>query len=144
MRLSLPPTPQHEHSRRSGQDSIRTKPDLSRPIIFGCRVCVKPPHPHRPAKPEIDAPTGIFLGYVQTLKNLLYFDLDSHKVKSAQHARYDEGTKDVADPAPITRLVRFAGRGEPFPTEVALLEALDIDASLCACPSSAKIRTLDL
>jgi hypothetical protein len=67
-------------------------PDLSCLRTFGCHVYIEPPRPRprRPAKTEIDARTGIFLGYAQTLKNLLYFDLESHEIKSAQHARYDE------------------------------------------------------
>jgi hypothetical protein len=63
----------------------------------------------------------------QTLKNLLYFDLNSHDVKSAQHACYDQGMNDVADPPPTTRLVRFTHG--PFPAEAALLETLDLDVS---------------
>jgi hypothetical protein len=63
------------------------------------------------------------------LKNLLYFDLESHEVKSAQHARYDEGMDDVPDPPPNARLVRFAQRGEPFPAETTLFEPLDLDVS---------------
>jgi hypothetical protein len=59
------------------------------------------------------------------LKNLLYFDLDSNEIKSAQHTRYDEGMNDVPDPSPNARLVRFAKRGEPFPAEAAHLEPLD-------------------
>jgi hypothetical protein len=69
------------------------------PQTFSCRVYVEPPRPRRPAKSEIDARAGIFLGYAQTFKNLLYFDLDSHDVESAQHARYDAGMNDVADPS---------------------------------------------
>jgi hypothetical protein len=105
------------------------KPDLSRLRTFGCRVYVEPPRPRRPAKTEIDARTGIFLGYAQTLKNLLYFDIESHEVNSAQHARYDEGMNDVPDPPPNARLVRFAQRGEPFPAETTLLEPLNLDVS---------------
>jgi hypothetical protein len=92
-------------------------------------IYVEPPRPRRPAKSEIDARTGIFLGYAQTLKNLLYSDLDTHDVKSAQHARYDQGMNDVADPPPNARLVRFAQRGEPLPVEAALLEPLDLGVS---------------
>jgi hypothetical protein len=83
----------------------------------------------RPAKTEIDAHTGVFLDYAQTLKNLLYFDVDSRKVKSAQHARYDEGMNDVPAPPPNARLVRFAQQGEAFPAEATLLEPLDLDVS---------------
>jgi hypothetical protein len=57
------------------------------------------------------------------LKNLLYFHLDFHDVKPAQHVRYDEGMNDVAaDPLPSARLVRFA---QHFPAEAELLEPLD-------------------
>jgi hypothetical protein len=105
------------------------KPDLSPLRSFGCRVYVEPPSSGRTAKTEIDAHAGIFLGYAQTLKNLLYFDIESHEVKSAQHARYDEGMNDVPDPPLNARLVRFAQRGEPFPAETTLLEPLDRDVS---------------
>jgi hypothetical protein len=67
--------------------------------------------------------------HTQTLKNILHFDADSHAVKSAQHARYDEGMKDVPDPSPNARLDRFAQRGEPFPAESEILETLDRDVS---------------
>jgi hypothetical protein len=88
-------------------------------------VYVEPPHPHQPAKSEINARAGIFLG----VKNLLYFDLDSHYVKPAQYARYEEGMNDVADFPPNAHLVRFFQRGEPFSDEAALLEPLDVDVS---------------
>jgi hypothetical protein len=39
----------------------------------------------------------------EALKNILYFDLYSHDVKSAQHARYDESMNEVADPPPNAR-----------------------------------------
>jgi hypothetical protein len=52
------------------------KPVLSHLHNFGCRVYVEPSRPRRPAKTEIDARTAIFIGYAQTLKNLLYFDLE--------------------------------------------------------------------
>jgi hypothetical protein len=83
------------------------KLDLSRVRTFGCRAYVElprpRPRPRRRAKFEIDARTGIFHGYAHTLKNPLYFDLDSHEVKSAQHTRYDKGVNDVPDPPPNAR-----------------------------------------
>jgi hypothetical protein len=105
------------------------KPILSLLRTFGCRVYFEPPRTRRPAKSEIDARTGIFLGYAQTLKNLLYYDLESHVVKTALHARYDEGMNDVADPPPNARLVRFAQRGEPFPSEATPIETIELDVS---------------
>jgi hypothetical protein len=45
------------------------KPDLSRLRTFGCRIDVEPPRLRQPTKSEIDARTGIFLGYAQTSKD---------------------------------------------------------------------------
>jgi len=39
--------------------------------------------------------TGIFLGYSQILKNILYYDLDSHQVKSALCVVFDEAMMDL-------------------------------------------------
>jgi hypothetical protein len=116
------------------------KSDLFPLRTFGCRVYVEPPRIRRPVKSEIDARTAIFLGYAQSLKILLYFDLDSHEVKSAQHARYDEGMNDVPDPSPNARQIRFAQLGEPVPTEC--LRIPFRTSALCPCSMAAKIRTL--
>jgi hypothetical protein len=85
---------------------------MSRLRTWRCRVTAESPRSRRPAKSEINACTGLILGYAQTLTLLLYFDLDSNDVKSAQHARYDEGMNDVADHLPNARLLPFAH--EPF------------------------------
>jgi hypothetical protein len=50
-------------------------------------------------------------------------------VKSAQHARYDEGMNDALDPPPNARLVRLAQRGKPFPAKAEIHEPLDLDVS---------------
>jgi hypothetical protein len=63
------------------------------------------------------------------LKNLKYFDIDSHDVKSGQHARYDEGMNDVTDTPPNARLVRFAQRRELSPQKPYFLEPLDLDVA---------------
>jgi hypothetical protein len=77
------------------------------------------------------------------MKNILYFDFDSHDFKS-EHARYEEGMNNGADPPPNARLVRFAQQDEAFPAKAVLLEALDLDVSLCPCPSLVRIPPLDL
>ncbi len=82
---------------------------------------VDPPSPR-------STPERVF-GYAQTLKNLNYFDIDSHDVKSGQHARYDEGMNDVTDTPPNARLVRFAQRRELSPQKPYFLEPLDLDVA---------------
>jgi hypothetical protein len=63
----------------------------------------------------------------RNLMNLLYFDLDSDDVRSAQHARCDKGMVGVADPLRNARMVQFSQRGETCSAEAALLEPLDLD-----------------
>jgi hypothetical protein len=111
------------------QTVLRSKTRSSPPYLrLSCVRRASSPSP-TPAKTEIDARTGIFLGYTQTLQSLLYFDLDSHEFKCTQHACYDEGMNDVPDPPSNARLVRFAQRGEPSAAETTLLEPLDLDVS---------------
>jgi hypothetical protein len=128
------------------------KPDLSRLHPFDCRVYVEPPRPRRPVKSEIDACTSIFLGYAQTLKNLLQFDLDSNDVKSAQHSRYDKARITLPILHRTLACYGLPSDVKPFPLKPHFLNlwisiSLRIPfriSALCPCPSSVKIRTLDL
>jgi hypothetical protein len=72
-----------------------TKPLLSYLRTFGCRVYALPARPRRPDKALSDARTGIFLGFAKTTKNILYYDLKTNVVKTAQHAVFDEAMADV-------------------------------------------------
>jgi hypothetical protein len=56
------------------------------------------------------------------LQKILYIDLDSHDVKSAQDARYDEGMNDVADPHST-----LAWFDESFPAKATLLQPLNLN-----------------
>jgi len=49
-------------------------PDLSLLQTFGCRVYVLPPRVTHRNKLCSDTQTGVFLGYSQTMKNILYYD----------------------------------------------------------------------
>jgi hypothetical protein len=71
------------------------KPLLSYLRTFGCRVYALPSRPRRPDKALSDARTGIFLGFARTTKNILYYDLKTNVVKTAQHAVFDEAMSDV-------------------------------------------------
>jgi hypothetical protein len=64
------------------------------------------------------------------LKNHLHIDLDSHDDESAQHAGYDEGMNNVADPPPNAFLDRFSQRGEPFPPRLHLLILMILDLDM--------------
>jgi len=82
-----------------------TLPDLSLLRTFGCRVYVLPPQVTRHSKLCSDAHTGLFLGYSQTMKNILYYDSATHHVKSALHVVFDEAMADSDAPSPNARLL---------------------------------------
>jgi hypothetical protein len=83
------------------------KPDLSLLRVFGCRVYALPTRPHHPHKLIDDSRIGIFLGYAQTMKNIIYYDTDSETVKTAQHVIFDESMNDVARKPPNARLLNM-------------------------------------
>jgi len=47
-----------------------------------------------------DTQTGVFLGYSQTMKNILYYDTISQQVKTALHVVFDEAmnNSDIKTP----------------------------------------------
>jgi hypothetical protein len=96
-----------------------TKAKLSDLRTFGCRVWVKPPG-KRKGRLLRHARKGTFLGYMpHTTKNILYFDLESKRVKIAYHARFDEGMNDLpVDSVPPNVLyLQRAQDGLPIPSE---------------------------
>ena len=86
------------------------RPNLKLLRTFGCRVWVMPARPNgrRPEKITPDARKGIFLGYSRTMKNILYYDLASELVKTAQHVVFDEAMNDLpADAKPLNARLLF-------------------------------------
>ena len=67
-------------------------PDLAHLRTSGCRIYALPPRANgkRNAKLDNGTWTGIFLGYCKTLRNALYWDLDTKEVKTAQHVAFNE------------------------------------------------------
>jgi GAG-pre-integrase domain len=74
-------------------------PNLSKLRTFGCRVHVRPTT-MRYGKVIPNSRLGVFLGYSRSLKVLYYYDLESAMVKTATHARFDEGMNDLHVDAP--------------------------------------------
>ena len=81
------------------------RPNLRLLRTFGCRVYALPARPRRPAKILTDARKGLFLGYSKTMKNILYYDLDSEIVKECQHVVFDESMTDLSIKPPNARLL---------------------------------------
>jgi hypothetical protein len=72
-----------------------TKPNFSNLQMFGCCVWVKPSGSRR-GKLSNHARKGLLLGYLPaTLKNILWYDVETHQVKIAFHVRFDEGMNDL-------------------------------------------------
>ena len=62
--------------------------------MFGCQVWVKPPT-RRQTKFKSNTRKGIFLGYMlHTLRNILWYDTLTDRVKLAAHAWFDEDYND--------------------------------------------------
>ena len=91
-------------------------PNLSKLRTFGCRVHVRPTTA-RYGKMVPNSRLGIFLGYSRSLKVLYYYDLESSKVKTATHARFDEGMNDLVDNVPpnVQLLRQFNNNGTVQP-----------------------------
>jgi len=49
--------------------------------------------------------TGIFLGYSQTMKNILYYDLTSYQVKTALHLVFNDAMTDLDNKTPNAQLL---------------------------------------
>jgi len=69
-------------------------PNLTLLCTFGCQVYILPPHASCQNKLQSDTHTSFFLGYSQTIKNILYYDQNSHQFKSALHVVFDEAMSD--------------------------------------------------
>ena len=86
---------------------------------FGCRVWVRPPGRRR-AKLVPNSRKGIFLGFLpNTTKNIVWYDPETERVKTAKHARFDEGMNDLpaeAIPPNVVHLQRLQ-QGDPLPAE---------------------------
>jgi hypothetical protein len=98
--------------------------DFTRFRTFGSRVWVRPPG-LRPAKLRVHTRKGIFLSFLpRTTRNILWFDLDSARVKIAKHARFDEGMNDLpaSDLPPNVQHLQRVQRGEALPADQEELE----------------------
>ncbi len=80
-------------------------PDLTRLRTFGCQVYVLPPHASRRSKLCSDARTGLFLGYSQSTKNIIFYDIATCQVKTALHVVFDKAMADSDVPSPNAHLL---------------------------------------
>ncbi|KAI2495082.1 hypothetical protein MHU86_19437 [Fragilaria crotonensis] len=79
-------------------------PNLAKLRTFGCRIVR--PTTARYGRVVPNSRLGVFLGYSRSLKIMYYFDLGSSTVKTATHARFDEGMNDLDEPPPNVKHLR--------------------------------------
>jgi len=93
-------TPHHLHNAFPYALCLGQLPNLTLLCTFGCQVYVLPPRASHQNKLHSDTHTGIFLGYSQTMKNILYYNQNSHQVKTALCVVFDEAMSDSNIKAP--------------------------------------------
>ena len=64
-------------------------PDLSKLRVFGSRIVTRRPG-RRTTKLSKHSYTGIFLRYAKTMKNIVYLDTVTNKIKTTTYAKFDE------------------------------------------------------
>jgi hypothetical protein len=101
--------------------------DFTRFLTFGARVWVRPPG-LLPGKLPIHARKGIFLSFLPgTTKNILWYDVESARVKIAKHAHFDEGMNDipVCDLPPNVQHLQRVQRGDGIPADPTAIDIPD-------------------
>ena len=66
-----------------------SKPDLSHLKIFGTPITTRKPG-KRPVKLDHHCYNGIFLRYTKTMKNIIYLDRKTKRIKTTSYAHFDE------------------------------------------------------
>ena len=106
-----------------------TRENLSSFRTFGCRVWVRPPG-RKKAKLKPNSRKGIFLGFVPySTRNILWYDVETNRVKIAFHARFDEGMNDLpfAELPPNVQHLQRTDEDQPFPIEPTEVDASSFD-----------------
>ena len=109
--------------------ATKRKEDLRNLRTWGCRVWVRPPG-KQARRFKDKARKGIFLGYVpHSLRNILWFDVETERVKIATHCLFDEGFNDlpVKDLPPNVQHLLRLNNGERTPIDVKTLEDHDFN-----------------
>ena len=95
----------HSRTKRTlYEDWFGVKPNLRNLRMFGARVCAKRTGQRR-AKLDHHDPRGMFLGYPATMANIVYLDLDSGRVKTCGHAKFDEAWYFQTSRPPVAQLI---------------------------------------
>ena len=87
------------------------KPDLSNLRIFGSKIVTRKPGKHTP-KISKHLYSGIFFRYAKTMKNIVYIDTKTRKVKTTTFAKFDEAHFSHHDKPPGAKILLELGLKE--------------------------------
>jgi hypothetical protein len=126
-----------------------TQPDLGHIRTFGSSVTVKKPG-RRPTKGDPHCYHGIFLRYTATRKNLVYYDINSKRTKTAAHKLMDEfhyGNPLAQRPKMAQHMIDIAADNQPKKHSYGVPITLDEFGDLIATPmhtaaAAAKLEAL--
>ena len=86
-------------------------PDLSHLRVFGSRIVTKKPGKRSP-KLTKHSYSGIFLRFAKTMKNIVYLDTVTKKVKTTTYAKFDEAHFSYSDKPPGAQILMELGMKE--------------------------------
>ena len=84
------------------------KPDLSQLRVFGCPIITRRPGKRSP-KISKHSYTGIFLRYAKTMKNIVYLDTKTKRIKTTTYATFDEAHYSHASKPPGAKILMELG-----------------------------------
>ena len=118
LRIKNAALPRREATESAFQKLNGRKDDLSLLKTFGCRVWVKILAWKNKAKYVQDTKKGIFLGYLtNTLKNVVWYDPLTNRVKYGYHVRFDEGFNDLPNASLPPNVMLLERHEERMPAE---------------------------
>jgi hypothetical protein len=86
-----------------------------------------PPNYHTVWRIVPNSRLGVFLGYSRSLKILYYFDWASSIVKTATHARFDEGMNDLPAAPPNVQALHLLSPDGHDPADCPVLSPLNLE-----------------
>ena len=87
------------------------KPDLTKLRIFGSRIVTRKTGKRSP-KITKHSYSGIFLRYAKTIRNIVYFDTKTKKIKTTTYAKFDEAHFSYEDKPPGAKILIELGLTE--------------------------------
>ena len=99
----------HSRTKQTPYEALTSKqPDVRHLRVFGSRVCVKRTGERRSKLDRHDF-SGIFLGFTATDQNIIYYDLDTARIKRSHHAFFDESWYMQQSRPPAAQLLYDCG-----------------------------------